>query len=386
MPEEQNAKEAAAALNAEIKELLTRTSSGPSDTRHAKIRATADNMPTKDANAYLEEVKASLLLLLAKVQERNGKKKGKELASFLMEGAMNLESSDDENDDDDFDDSDEDGNSGDLGMKKRKKRRTERNVGNTKTVLENRPELHKRQCAARYVAAVGGREKWKVAEFFRAFLVNASLPTMFDTRLTVLVNTSPALNKAFAILKEERTGGILKEDLQRLGELVLADAAGQAITLYAAYAKHVKDGYRWSEKALTIALEEQTKIMVAIALRNADGIAEGNPEVSFGDMFSKVKEESDDDTRTGRSNRKDNRDNRSSRKQDEKHEKRNPSLNPKAPAWVSEKPKNISSDVKCSSCAGWGHKMATCRKTVGFGGFCSHCHGSGHKMSDCASK
>jgi hypothetical protein len=345
----------------ECKNLLQKTAEGKEgkvDGREATLKAAYSNMANNDAYQYLQRAIDGLKIVLTRMEEKRSAAEKRAFAEMLS-----LSSSSDDDDDDDDDDEE----------KPKKKPRTEKT--STKTVtLENKPERHRQQAEERYMAAVGGKAAWKTADFFRTFLVNPSLPWMFGNRLTLLVNESPVINAAMELLKQEKClKGIEKAELEKLGERVLAETSAKAVVLYAAYQKHIKDGYKWSEKTLSAALEQETKIMMAVSLRNAEGTHE-KKSLSFGDLFNAKELNKEEDERVPRTGapRTNHRPVRSQG-------------TTKDPEWMLKKPENCDSQ-RCSDCKGWGHKSSNCVKEKNFGGYCSICHGKGHKASECPSK
>jgi len=243
-----------------------------------------------------------------------------------------------------------------------------------KTILENRPEQKLRLLQSKYLAEVKQGKTWCFSPGFKAFLLNRSLPAKFDSRLVKLVNESVFSIKAFDLMRAKTNP--TEKDFAKIGEMVYAQSSAQAFLLFAAWYKESYEAFCWDEKLLSSSLAEQTKLLIALALRDVEGL--GQASQTLGDIFfepKKVGGAADDDLpAAGRQHAgvKLGRDLKEIT----------------LPEWALTKPPKISSNLQCNKCSGWGHKSPNCPspQKCTFTGACSKCHGKGHKAPECTSK
>lgn len=237
----------------------------------------------------------------------------------------------------------------------------------TTTILENKSENHKKELGRKYLAEVGGHQGYKTSASFSGFLHNANLPTMYESRLTAIVNENPFSVKCHHLVKH---GTPTASQFTELGEQVYAEHCSKLFVLYASYVRDVVDLKPWADESLLDAnIEEQLKLLTSLAMRDASGLALDTRTPSVGDIFR-----AEATTATAKKDT-----------QQQKKPLAEVAGNAKDGAvWHTLEPKGLKYNSRCTLCKGWGHKDAQCPKGTAAGN-CSRCHGKGHYVKDCSS-
>lgn len=232
----------------------------------------------------------------------------------------------------------------------------------SRSILETPKEADKRTLSKRLVEVVGGHDNGHVISVpFRAFMDNPSLPPMFASRLTAMMNADLFAVQSFAMAKQK---SVTKADFEKLGEMQFADCMAKAFVLAEAFQKSVTEQFVWEETTLDTQLEDVTRSAVALALRDARGesIKDGKTTDIFSAKIISAMLEKAVSSR--------------------EPEKQSKIQKPEKPMWMAEAVKVKNPQIVCTTCQGLGH---TSCKAGTFQGWCSRCHGYGHKSQACQS-
>lgn len=250
---------------------------------------------------------------------------------------------------------------------------------------ENKVDAHKKVLGKKFLLEVGGHNKWAVSAAMSSFLSCTTLPNVYDQLMNGIVNRDQFSVRSHGLLTKATAP--TPKDFSDLGEQIFAAHAARVVVIFAAYTREVVDHLPWeNERVLMDAIDEQTKILMGLAHRDACGQPIDEKSPSLGDIFSSsthshpaaAKVTPAPTTATAMMNLSTN----------------GGGGGGKAPAcwaptgknsWAATRPTNLTKGDKCSSCGGWGHMSAGCPKGSSFVGYCSVCHGANHKKTECSS-